>query len=93
MVDRKGMAEKVKSVAWCSQTLEVVMRPINPQYVVDENDNKKAVVLPLSEWEQILSDLEELDDIRAYDQAKSTPDEAIPFDQAVREIRNGYCEF
>ncbi|MDP2896986.1 MAG: hypothetical protein Q8Q12_10590 [bacterium] len=68
------------------------MRPINPQYVVDENDNKKAVVLPLSEWEQILSDLEELDDIRAYDQAKSTPDEAIPFDQAVREIRNGYCE-
>jgi PHD/YefM family antitoxin component YafN of YafNO toxin-antitoxin module len=68
------------------------MRPINPQYVVDENDNKKAVVLPLSEWEQILSDLKELDDIRAYDQAKSTPNEAIPFDQAVREIRNGYCE-
>lgn len=64
------------------------MRPINPQYVLDGNDNRKAVVLPLSEWEQILSDLEDLDDIRAYDQAKSAPDEAIPFDQAVREIRN-----
>jgi PHD/YefM family antitoxin component YafN of YafNO toxin-antitoxin module len=64
------------------------MGPIHPQYVVDENDSKKAVVLPLSEWEQILSELEELDDIRAYDQAKSTADEAIPFDQAVREIRN-----
>ena len=30
--------------------------------------------------------MEELESIRAYDAAKSSGDEAIPFDQAVREI-------
>ena len=29
-------------------------------------------------------ELEELDDIRAYDDAKAHPQEAIPFEQAVR---------
>ena len=59
---------------------------IHPQYIVDEQQQRKAVVLPLAEWEQIVAELEELDDIRAYDAAKAGPQEAIPFEQAVREI-------
>jgi PHD/YefM family antitoxin component YafN of YafNO toxin-antitoxin module len=38
---------------------------------VDENKQCKAVLLPSEEWEKILEELEELDDIRAYDEAKS----------------------
>jgi hypothetical protein len=56
------------------------------QYLVDEGRNRKAVVVPISEWMRIVGDLEELDDIRAYDQAKSNPSEIIPFEQAVSEI-------
>ena len=63
------------------------MVTIHPQYVVDENQQRKAVVLPLDEWERILGELEELDDIRAYDAAKSGSQESVPFEQAVREIQ------
>ena len=37
-------------------------------------------------YENPLEELEELESIRAYDQAKSRDDEAIPFEQAVEEI-------
>ena len=39
--------------------------------------------------EQIIDALEELDDIRAYDEAKSYPTDAITFEQAVIEINEG----
>ncbi len=66
------------------------MVTLHPQYVVDENQERKAVLLPVAEWEQIVEDLEELDDLRAYDEAKAGSQEAVPFEQAVREIEEGY---
>jgi hypothetical protein len=45
--------------------------------------------VPFDEWQSILEALEELDDIRAYDEAKAKPSDPIPFDQAVDEIRRG----
>lgn len=68
------------------------MSTFHPEYVVDEQQNRKAVLLTWGEWERIVESLEELDDIRAYDQAKSQPSETIPFDQAVKEIREGDAE-
>ncbi len=65
------------------------MLKIHQDYLIDEKGNKKAVVVPLSEWQKIKEELEELDDIRAYDQAKSKPSEPIPFDEAVQQIRKG----
>lgn len=44
---------------------------VHEDYVVDEQGHRKAVVVALEEWEQILDALEELDDIRAYETAKS----------------------
>ena len=63
------------------------MVTVHPEYVVDAQENRKAVLLPVSEWEQVVEELDELDDIRAFDEAKSGPQERIPFDQAVREIQ------
>ncbi|MDC7239171.1 MAG: hypothetical protein PQJ50_02295 [Spirochaetales bacterium] len=34
----------------------------------------------------MLEQLEEIDDVKAYDAAKANDDEVIPFDQAVNEI-------
>lgn len=62
---------------------------IHPQYVVDENQNRKAVILTLEEWRMVLDELEELDDIRAYDEAVAGDEESVPFEQAVREIDQG----
>lgn len=41
------------------------MIKVHLQYVVDKRQQRKAVLLPLAEWEQILDYLEELDDIHA----------------------------
>lgn len=43
------------------------MVKIHPEYILDENQERKAVVLPISEWEPIIEELGELEDIRAYD--------------------------
>ena len=64
------------------------MVTLNPQYVVDGGKQPKAVLLTIKEWNDIVEALEELDDIRAYDAAKSGPQEAIPLERAVREIQD-----
>jgi hypothetical protein len=45
-----------------------------------------SVVVPIAEWERILEELEELEEIRSYDAAVALANESVPFDQAVREI-------
>lgn len=62
------------------------MPTVNEGYVVDENGDRVGVILPMEEYRKLMEELEELESIRAYDAAKSSGDEAIPFDQAVREI-------
>ena len=66
------------------------MLALNPKYLVDEGQHPQAVQLSMAEWEQIVKALEELEDIRVYDRAKSGDCDSIPFEQAVREIEKGY---
>ncbi|HOE96465.1 MAG TPA: hypothetical protein PLS90_05090 [Candidatus Sumerlaeota bacterium] len=68
------------------------MVDLHPEYVVDAQRRPKAVLLPLAEWERILEALEDLEDLRAYDEARNQAQDALPFDQAVREIRQGRVE-
>jgi len=65
------------------------MFALHPEYVVDAQNQKKAVVLPILEWKQLMEELEELDDVRAYDKAKSQPSEPVEFEEAVRRIQAG----
>ncbi|HEY0109432.1 MAG TPA: hypothetical protein VGB67_07370, partial [Fibrella sp.] len=44
---------------------------IHPQYITDENGNRVSVILPIQQWQQVLDELEELDDIRLYDEVKA----------------------
>ncbi len=57
------------------------------RFLVDEEGHKLGVVLDIAEYKEILEDLEELSSIRAYDAAKASGEEAIPFEQALREIQ------
>jgi hypothetical protein len=65
------------------------MNVIHPNYIVDQESNKTAVVLSIKEWTAILEELEELEDIRAYDAAKNQDQQSIPFEQAIAEISPG----
>jgi hypothetical protein len=76
-------------VAWqrCVVDISPLMANFHPEFVVDAKQNRKVVLLPVTEWECIVSELEELDDIRAYDAAQAQGGERLPFEQAVREIQ------
>ncbi len=62
------------------------MTSIKGRYVVDEKGKKTEVILGIKDYERILDELEELESIRAYDSAKASGDEVVPFEEAVKEI-------
>jgi len=62
------------------------MAKLTKRFVVDEQGNRISVVLDIADYQALLDRLEELECIRAYDAAKGSRDEAIPFEKAVSEI-------
>lgn len=64
------------------------MITLHERYVVDERGNKTAVLLEMDEYRKLLEEVEELEAIRAYDAARASGDEEIPFEQAVAEIES-----
>lgn len=60
---------------------------VQQKYLVDEKGKRVSVVLDIRAYSKMMAELEELESIRAYDAAKSSPEEVIPFDQAVQEIK------
>ena len=58
------------------------------QFVVDESGNRTAVLLGIERYSELLEAQEELESIRAFDEAKAANDEAIPFAEAVKEIES-----
>jgi len=63
------------------------MVSLHPEYVVDEQRNPKAVLLPFAEWQMVVRAMEDLADIPSCDEAKTGDLERLPFEQAVREIQ------
>lgn len=62
------------------------MNSSKQEYIVDEKGNRISVLLDIENYRQMLKELEELESIRAYDAAKASKDEAIPFEQAIKDI-------
>lgn len=56
------------------------------QYVVDQNGNRTAVLLDVKYYHELLEALDEIESIRAYDEAKASSDEVISFSEATEEI-------
>ena len=62
------------------------MITVDPKVSKDENGNTISVTLSAKEWNQVLEELEELDDIRAFDQAVAEDSKGIPFEKAITQI-------
>jgi hypothetical protein len=43
---------------------------VKPQYITDENGQKISVILPVDEYERIIQELEDVDDVKLYDEVK-----------------------
>jgi hypothetical protein len=59
---------------------------IQENFVIDNNGRKIAVQVPIKKYEKLVADSEELDEIKEYRKAKAHKGNAIPFEQAFREI-------
>lgn len=62
------------------------MITLNPQFIKDANGNNTLVVLTSEEYGKILEELEEVEDIKLYDNAKKGIQEFIEANQAFEEI-------
>jgi len=58
---------------------------LHPQYITNEDGKKVSVVLPMDEFAQIMEELDELEDIRLYDEAKKDEQSYISLDEYVRQ--------
>lgn len=56
------------------------------KYVTNRRGQKVGVVLDIEDYKKMLADIEELESIRAYDAAKDSGDQVIPFLKATQEI-------
>jgi len=62
------------------------MKTLTEKFLVDERGKKVGVLLSFSEYKKLLKKLEELESLYAYDKAKASKNEVIPFEQAIKEI-------
>lgn len=62
------------------------MLTIKPQYITDQKGKKISVVLPIKDFKAIMEELEELEDIKLYDEAKKSNEPSIPIDEAFKMI-------
>jgi len=61
------------------------MTHLRENFVVDAKGNKIGVFLPIRDYNKLLEELEDLEDIKAYDKAMSRKQEFIPLDRALKQ--------
>ena len=68
------------------------MVTVHPQFIMDANGEKSMVILPINEFDAIMEELEDMEDVRLYDEAQKDDDgERILFSEYIknREVKNG----
>ncbi len=63
------------------------MLTIHPQYIKDANGHKSMVILSAIEFETIIEELEDMEDVKLYDEAiKNDTGERIPMEEAFKMV-------
>ncbi len=55
-----------------------------PQFLTDIKGKKTGVFLSLKDYKKIIEELEELEDIKAYDKAKKRNESTVPLREAIK---------
>lgn len=55
------------------------------QFIIDEKGNRTAVILPIKQYEKMLEEVEELEDIRLYDEVKSRKEPTISLKEYLEQ--------
>lgn len=63
------------------------MLAIHPQFIKDANGNKSFVILPAKDFESLMEELDDREDVRLYDEAiKNDTGERISMEEAFKMI-------
>ena len=62
------------------------MLTLNPQFITDNAGMKISAILPMTEFKILLEELDELEDIRLYDESKNDNEPAIAKNIAMEMI-------
>jgi PHD/YefM family antitoxin component YafN of YafNO toxin-antitoxin module len=57
------------------------------QFLTNEKGENIAVVISIQEYEELMEELEDLQAVREYDEAKASGETPVPIEQAFAEIR------
>lgn len=63
------------------------MKNFKENFVVDAKGNKIGVFLPITKYNKLLEELEELEDIKLYDKVKNRKEESIPLEEYLKQRR------
>ena len=65
------------------------MIEVHPQYIKDASGNESLVILPVTEFDCIMEELEDMEDVRFYDESKNNDaGERILFSDYVKNRKN-----
>jgi hypothetical protein len=59
---------------------------MNVQFLTDSKGNKTGVLLTMKQYQKLIEDAEDLDAVRAYDNAKKNAGKTRNFDEFVKEL-------
>lgn len=59
---------------------------LKPQYITNIHGKKTAVILQLKDYERLLEELEDIEDVKLYDAVKSKNETSISFDVAFKKL-------
>lgn len=59
----------------------------SPQFITNEKGEKLSVILSIKEYQTILEEMEDQEDIRLYDEVKSRDEKMIPFEDYLKSIK------
>ncbi|MFM8333148.1 MAG: hypothetical protein ACKN9T_15795 [Candidatus Methylumidiphilus sp.] len=76
----------MKSAAFGVHASLEMIAHMKEQYITDPLGNRTGVVISIKDYEEMLAELEELETLRAYDEAKASSGEEISFESAIAEI-------
>ena len=62
------------------------MAALHPQYITDNSGKKTAAIITMKEFNTILEELEELEDIKLYDESKNDNEPAFTQIEAMAMI-------
>jgi len=59
---------------------------VHPQFITDNTGKKISVIIPVKEFKTLMEVLEDIEDVRLFDEAMSVNEPPVPIDEAFKII-------